>query len=282
MKITTVGEREIHIGELVKGIENDDYHKGPGVSKSMLDIIDKQSAAHLAYSRAHPRKQTPAMLLGTVFHSLLLEPATFHEVYTELPEFKGKGAKANREAFEADIQASGHVPVKSETLEAVAIMAANVRNHPMASAALDSGEAELSGYYVDKIEGCLCRFRPDFLSDSMPICVDIKTAADASLDGFARSAVNFNYPLQDAMYRTGLEAVNSPVEHFVFLVVENTPPYSVAMYELDDQAQQLGLLKYKALLAQYAVCEETNIWPSYPDTIRELSLPSWAYKIKDR
>lgn len=65
-------------------ISNADYHGGPGVSKSLLDLIAR-SPAHMkvAIDRT-PDERTPtaAQAIGTAFHALVLEPGEFAKQYT--------------------------------------------------------------------------------------------------------------------------------------------------------------------------------------------------------
>lgn len=65
-------------------LSNDDYHHGPGDSKSGLDLIAK-SPAHLQAVRTATveRKSTPSQALGTAFHMLVLEPDRFAAEYVQ-------------------------------------------------------------------------------------------------------------------------------------------------------------------------------------------------------
>jgi exodeoxyribonuclease VIII len=65
------------------GISNDDYHHGPGVSKSGLDLIHR-SPMHFnaVMTAANDRLPTEAQEMGTAFHTLLLEPHIFVTDYT--------------------------------------------------------------------------------------------------------------------------------------------------------------------------------------------------------
>lgn len=67
-----------------RDLSNESYHSGPGVSKSLLDLLS-QSPAHLraAMTSTEPRKETPAQFFGTAFHMLLLEPEKFAASYCE-------------------------------------------------------------------------------------------------------------------------------------------------------------------------------------------------------
>lgn len=69
------------------GISNADYHGGPGVSKSLLDLV-RRSPVHCkerlnraANDNEAPPAATPAQMIGTAFHALLLEPKEFMKDY---------------------------------------------------------------------------------------------------------------------------------------------------------------------------------------------------------
>ncbi|AWM87342.1 hypothetical protein C4E04_11760 [Microvirga sp. 17 mud 1-3] len=66
------------------GIANAEYHGGPGISKSGLDLIARSPLHYRAVVEAaneNERQPTPAQALGTAFHALLLEPAEFTKDY---------------------------------------------------------------------------------------------------------------------------------------------------------------------------------------------------------
>lgn len=63
-------------------ISNSDYHGGPGISKSGLDLIHRSPLHYqFATSAANDNEPTPDQALGTAFHALLLEPAVFAQTY---------------------------------------------------------------------------------------------------------------------------------------------------------------------------------------------------------
>lgn len=65
-----------------EGIPNAEYHGGPGISKSGLDIIHR-SSLHFQYARSAANDNTPtaAQFIGTAAHALILEPAEFVKDY---------------------------------------------------------------------------------------------------------------------------------------------------------------------------------------------------------
>lgn len=68
------------------GISNHDYHAGPGESKSLLDLV-RRSPVHYRHRRLQANDDTPpvastlAQMIGTAFHSLVLEPGEFAKDY---------------------------------------------------------------------------------------------------------------------------------------------------------------------------------------------------------
>lgn len=63
-------------------LSNAEYHGGPGISKSGLDLMDKAPATY-RYVTDNPkdREETPAMRIGTAVHAAILEPDMFAATY---------------------------------------------------------------------------------------------------------------------------------------------------------------------------------------------------------
>lgn len=226
-------------------ISNADYHGGPGISKSGLDII-RRSPLHFKASRdAEKRVPTAAQREGTIIHDLVLEPETFWDRYAKpfdpcwaptaivttddikeklkalglkvsgnKPELKARLLEADPDArFLDDIKAEYEAQVGDKELitqdefnKAQAIAAA-VMAHPVAGKlfAKGSGIAELSCYWTDEKTGVLCRCRPDFWRHD-GLVVDLKTTVDASPEGFSKSIEAWRYYVQDPFYRDGMTA----------------------------------------------------------------------------
>lgn len=305
-------------------IPNKTYHAGPEISKSGLDLIFK-SPLHYHYARMaendNERTETTWQRIGSLTHTLVLEPETLWDLYAqpfEAPagalrtvddlkaalsllgeKVTGKrdeliervrradaGAVFYDDAYaEWDAARGGRSVIDSGDLALAQAMRDAVMAHPMAGKlfAAGSGEAELSAYWQDPETGLTCRCRPDWWRTD-GVLVDLKTAEDASPEGFEKSILNYRYHVQAAFYLDGARAaVNTfppidPPDHFVFVVVEKTPPHAVAVYRLDDDAIEIGRREYQRDLATAAECVRTGVWPAYGDTIMRASLPEWALR----
>jgi hypothetical protein len=166
--------------------------------------------------------------------------------------------------------AAGIEAVTGSDMALAQSMAASVRRHPAAAALLAQGKAEQSFWWDDATTGLRCKCRPDWYYGTT--VVDLKTTTDASPSGFARSIATFRYHVQASHYLTGLHGA----ERFVFIAVEKTAPYAVAVYELDAAALAAGDELRQRDMRVIADCQATKEWPGYGDDCQTLSLPSWA------
>lgn len=180
----------------------------------------------------------------------------------------------------------GKTIISAEDFDQISAMRDAVMAHKSAGALLapDRGMAELSAYWRDPETGALCRCRPDFLRKD-GLVVDLKTAIDASPDGFSSAMNAIRYDVQAAFYLDGLrEAIAQGREDlpapkaFVFVAVEKTAPYAVATYLVPAETIEIGRREYRADLNRYAECAASNTWPGYGDAIQPLGLPEWRLR----
>src|SRR6185369_8534287 len=68
----------------VHNISNEEYHSSNGISRTSLMLLNK-SPYHFWYEKLsgefEKKEQTPAMNLGSAFHTLLLEPELFDKEF---------------------------------------------------------------------------------------------------------------------------------------------------------------------------------------------------------
>ena len=264
------------------GITNADYHGGPGVSKSGLDLIARSPrhywARYLDPQRT-PTEPTPAMRLGTAIHTAVLEPGEFKKRHHIAPvvDRRTKDGKAAWEAAVAAADAAGAELISNDDAITCLRIAEVVRSHPTARKVFASGQAELSVYWQDKETGLLCKCRPDWLA--MPLIVDLKSTEDASAEGFQRSAWNWRYWVQAAWYIDGVQqATGQRVDAFVFGAFEKAPPFACAFYFADQAMLEMGRAEYRRLLRILADCMSSDKWPGYDTDVRALGVPLWALK----
>lgn len=270
------GPRDFEPG-LYDDIPEDIYHASYGVSVSRLKLF-KEAPAKVRV----PRPDRPALRFGRLGHVANLQPHLLDRLYqpVDLPRFDPR-SKEYKAALAA---AGGRELVKRADYQAALALAEQVRAHPEAGWLLDpeAGTAECSFYWIDPVTGLKCRgradrLRPDPLDSGAWFGVDLKCVEDASPEGFARTAANYGYHMQDAHYRNGLLQCGVRLTRFIFVAIEKEPPNLIGLYEMDQRARELGRLEVMAALEGWARCEATGVWPGYSETVEPLDLPGWAY-----
>lgn len=269
---------------IIHGMSNAEYHSLPSVSSSQLKTILRSPAHyHAAYLSGAPRKEPTAnMVLGSLTHTLLLEPEQFGSEYIIAPDCdrRTKEGKAVYAAFQE--AAEGKTVIDADQLAAAQAMASALCGHVIHEA-MTGGHAEASIFWIDARTGLECRIRPDYHiapCDAWPtgLIIDVKSTDDARPDAFARTCVNFGYDLSAAMYCDGFQqhygADEPPL--FLLLVVERDTPYAVACYECSPEMLDKGAGKYRQALEWLENCQRTDNWPGYNDGIQLLNLPKWA------
>lgn len=263
--------------KIIADMTNDDYHAHPAISKSGLDKVAKSPAHYFAYLNGKGEHETEAKTFGAAFHDAVLLPSEFSERYTVLPpDFNGR-TKVGK-AHVADLQEQGKTILTAAQMENATGMAASIAAHPRAAALLKGGQAEQSIFWTDADTGIECRCRPDYLHPS-GIIVDLKTTTDAGAAEFARSVAKYRYHVQDAFYSEGyFQAFGQWPRGFVFIAVEKTAPYAVAVYSLDEEAKAYGRELYRRDLETLSDAHQNETWQAYSPEIQTLSLPAWAYR----
>jgi hypothetical protein len=261
---------------IVHGMPASEYHALDRISVHGLMLVDR-SPAHFMASKITPRAATPAQQLGTMAHLAVLEPAEFTRLVVVAPECdrRTNAGKAAWAEFQASLPADALIATQ-EQYDAIRRMADAVRANPFAAALLSDGIAEASLLWTDEETGVACKARPDWICSGHAALVDIKTAADASPDAFAKAAGSWRYHVQDAWYTSAALACGFGQRTFVFVVVETEPPHAVALYTLDEQSQHAGHVRARRALERYAECRKTGHWPAYAEEIKSLTIPKWA------
>lgn len=133
---------------------------------------------------------------------------------------------------------------------------------------INGAEKELSLFYT--LDGLRCRSRLDIYNPQLSLIADIKTCTDASPVAFRWSVAKYGYHRKEAVYREAARQCGLPVEHFVFIAVENRPPHAVAFYTLSDEAKKDGEEQAAKLLTVYKDCRHNESYPAFSDLIQVL------------
>ena len=213
-------------------------------------------------------------------------------------------------ALAADIEADGKMAVQQSDLDFIAEwlpklankdvlsadhiagvgkMATLARALPISRVVFDQlaehGMAEVSIFTVDHATGVRLKIRPDYCLKPCAqfpngLIIDGKTTTDASATGFARQVWNLDYGLQAAFYTMVFQQVFGTKGRpaFLWLAQEKEAPHAAAYYSAGADLVNYWDKRIAATLPAIARCQQSGVWPGYPETVTELALPAWAEK----
>ena len=267
----------------------------------------KVSPAH--FKHGEEDKDTEAMQFGSAYHCYVLEPERFEKEYYVFDDdavcqaiiakgaSEGKEVKSVRATKEYKEWANSEMRVIGERtmiqkpdFERIKEMKSRLFSHPYAKMLLTNGEPEvgLKGTITTEIGDVNVKLKPDYIKAGKHLVVDLKTAKDASLDGFTKDAAKLNYHIQAAFYCDILSRMDGNMPYtFIFIAQEKVRPYAFNLFECSAQFISQGRYEYEMLLQLYKHCLDKNYWPGYqvfcPNRygLLELNLPNYAIKSLD-
>lgn len=217
-----------------------------------------------------PFNGSPSADLGSVLHARFTGDDTPLTV-VDAATWQGKAAKETRET----VTAAGGYSILTGDLAAVDGMEQALRAHSVASELLvyASGGWEVSVFA--EVDGVPSKCRFDRLLDS-GVAVDVKTTkAGPGSYALTRAVLDYGYDAQEAHYRAVAAAAGIELEKFVFVFVQNCPPFHVTVVELDEAFTERGNALRDLALQRFLHPEFVDSYPGATGTLT-LKLPRWA------
>lgn len=263
---------------LVLGMDEDEYHGGPEFSSSAAKEILKTPAHYKhVYLDGH-REKKKAWDIGSAVHSKVLGVGA--DTVTCPPELlASNGAMSTKAAKEwrAEQEADGLIVVSEADQARIDAMTEAVLNHDLARAWFElPGHSEASMFATDPETGLRLRCRFDRLPDDPRAAIDLKTTLDASPDGFKKRAHDLKYHVSRAHYLHTAELAGHPRKEMVFIAVENTAPFLVAVYQFDQEQVERGQRQARRARQLLKQCQDNNQWPGYSPHLEFLEAPAYA------
>jgi hypothetical protein len=246
----------------------DEYDALPRVNLSSLKLFGK-SAAHYKHAIEHGRRDKDVFRIGRATHMRVFEPEAFADHYLI---WNRKRYGRDWDEFDAAAQADGREVLTAAEHELVVGVGAAVLADPHAAPHVTGGLPEVTALWDTGT--FQCRARLDYLKTDA--IVDLKTAADASPEGFMRASWRYGYHVQAAWYVDAVRACTERDLPFVIVAVEKEPPYLVQVYEVPAHVLELGRAEYRGWLERLEFCRRENVWPGYASGPLQLGVPAWV------
>ena len=249
--------------------------KGKSVSKSLICDFIKDPAM---WKNALSKETTGAMKAGSLLDCVITEPDKFKDRYvvSYYPEFRSKEAKS----WKAEQEEAGLVVVKQEQFDAATAQVNAIYAKPEALRLVQESDMQVAFRYDTKYP-----FGSKGLIDMLPndgkTIVDLKTCQPTALLSkrtLAKYIFDWGYHIQAGAYCDGYSiATGEERIKFKFIFVSSAAPYTVAVVELPLPAIMYGADIYRAGMAKFAECMETDTWPGIWDGEVEIDIPQYGY-----
>lgn len=247
------------------------YRAEPGVNWSTLKAMRDSPRAYLHAIKTE-RKDTLPMMLGRAVHTLVLEPATFGELYATWTGGDRRGAKWTE--FEAEHE--GMTIFKPAEVDLAHAMAEAVLADPVARECLHGASYEQSVRWTDPATGLACKGRPDVLNKGRLLLADLKTCRSIDARRFGNESARLAYPQQLAHYHSGcLHGLGWAPQVHALIAVENAAPHDVGVFEIPPANREIAAEEVAALLLQLRECMAADKWPGRYQAVQLLQLPAY-------
>ena len=270
-----------------EGMTAADYHAAPGISSSALKAGQVSMAHMREYVTAGGKDATPAMRWGTLIHAAVLEPEVFS---AKCAIWRGRPLKSGARKGEITLDRTGAEwasfvqeeggggcgwIITADEQAALLRMQASVHADPLAHQLIASHAHEVSMFWDDPMYG-RGKARLDGWHNERASAFDLKTTANIVPGRFLANAERMHYHVQFGWYSHGCERVSRWPWHWHIITLEQSPPYAVVVYEVDDGVLEAGAEAATDTAKAYRASEVTGSWPGPCEGVQVYERPQWA------
>lgn len=270
-----------YVGD-IKDLNADHYHSlDKYISSSQLKYLHAKSPKHYYHKyiakEIPPEAPTSNMILGSAVHDKI--SGHFNKTFYVAAKADGRTKEGKAQRLMQIEEAGQRQIIDDETDTLASKITDSVLDNEPAAKLLRNAEKEASFFWTCPFSGLKLRSRIDALSDDY--FVELKTATDASPNGFQRQCYNLNYDLSLFHYGEGLRVLNNKMCLGYFIVVETSAPFTVQCYKASDELFESGRIKWLEATSKLSAADKNSIWPSYSsEEYLDLYPPKWADKGK--
>jgi PDDEXK-like domain of unknown function (DUF3799) len=270
-------------------VPEEQYRSDPGLNQSLLKAFGtSKSPQHFLWEKDHPKEETDSLRIGRFVDAAVATAIGTADsfsmndrfaVYTgavrrgkeweAFKEFNAGKTILNQSESERAVEAAAACAIHSDTQRILTVCARQV-----------AVIADLPN--IGRCKGLIDLLPDPKLCDPLLLAhaFDLKTAADASPEGFASACYDFGYDIQAAFYMDLLHACGVPVKNFGFIAVENKPPHLIKIHYLGRESLIIRRAqeKYTNWAIAYRECVKRDHWSGYTNSWSEITYRPWMLK----
>lgn len=157
-------------------------------------------------------------------------------------------------------------------------MAASLHEHEVMQLFRREGWSEVSVTW--QASGLDCKARLDKFTLNGPMILDIKKCQVGRGDNeqCSKSILNYGWHRQAAMYVDAVAACGHPGAEFVWVFIEDGPPYDVNVIKADAETLSIGRFEYRQILDNWKISNRQEKYSGYVYSLQRIvegGLPGW-------
>ena len=238
-------------------ISNAEYHSLPHISSTQFRcfVIDQVEHYERYITTFDPVKETDSMRFGSAYHAMLEGDTSS---YVAMPSsIKVRRGKVWDEFKQAN---ADKIIVTPQQFDDIERMLERVSLHSEAHKIVTTpGDCEIS-YFHESPEGPWMRARVDKQFDGGAFVCDYKSGRSASGQEFRSACKRFRYDLQQAWYEMVMARCGVIVEEFYFLVQKSSFPWTIGVFQLEDDWMERARDQLAFKLDEFSECYRTGEW----------------------
>ena len=224
------------------------------LSFSSLSQFDISPVHYIKYI-TKKREATPQMLLGSLVHSMLLEPELLEDEYVIAPIFDMRKKEDKQKRADFEEANSGKNVVDQDTWDTATAIADSVREYGLANrilGMLDTREVHFKFEYNGlPINGYIDGIGTN-VEKQTPFIFELKTSITSSPSDVIKDFFNKKYYIQAAIYREALRRMDvSEASPLVYIVVENKAPHVVSTFLAEESYMRYGEKEFNRLTEEF-------------------------------
>jgi hypothetical protein len=257
------------------GVPFDEYAKIDALNGSSL-VHMKRSPMYYRWCVDNPQPSSPAQILGTATHQMILEPEKVGDYAIWDSATNGRRFGKKWDEFQAANVGKTHLTA-DEAANMIGMAVAARKSPTMRKYLSAPGDTEVVMVWRDQSSGRLMKGRCDKIIRDTTTIIDLKTTRDCHSYKFGGQAFALSYHIKAAIYVSGYQALTGDRPKFKFLAIDSKPPYESAVYRATPDVILQGGEDWLALMHRLDECEATGNWPPEQDEETDLILPNYAY-----
>lgn len=227
-------------------------------------------------------QDTPATILGTAIHCLLLEPHLFESTYALQPENWGSranGTPGGKKWKEFKTFHQGKICMDFEDAELLQRISKAAKNHPALDRILQQAKFEVTA--ITEVNGIQLKAKTDILCPGHTW--DVKMTRDSLDDeSMFKTVFGNGYHFQGAHHTFCFNQHEEykDVQSYGWIFISNsTPAAHIRVVRAPKTLIEWSRRDHSYALSKLKQCMETNTWEGYSNAVSELTIPEWARKM---